>query len=192
MEIYLIRHTSPKIDKGICYGQSDIDVQDTFEEELEAIKKYVPTNTTDFEVYSSPLIRCEKLAQYFSKEITFDEKLMEVNFGDWELQPWNAINEDDLNKWMEDFVTIAPPNGESYVQLNERANNAFDETVNFSEKDKIIVAHGGVIRAIVAKLEQIDLKDSFKIKIPYSHVVKLVKDKNGLQIKEGLVLSECN
>jgi len=192
MEIYLIRHTTPKVEKGICYGQSDIDVQDSFEEESEVIKKQVLINSNDFEVYSSPLIRCKKLAQCFSKEITFDQRLMEVNFGDWELQPWDDINEDDLNTWMADFVTTAPPNGESYVQLSERVNTAFDVIVKDSGKDKIIVAHGGVIRAIVAKIKQIDLKDSFNIKIPYSHVVKLVKDEKGIHIKEGLILSECN
>jgi len=192
MEIYLIRHTTPKIDKGICYGQSDIDVQKSFEDEVDAIKKNIPTSIEDVAVYSSPLIRCKKLAQCFSNEITFDKRLMEVNFGDWELQPWGAINEDELNTWMADFVTIAPPNGESYVQLSERVNTAFDTIINDSENDKIIVAHGGVIRAIVANIKQIDLKDSFNIKIPYSHVVKLIKDDKGVYIKEGLVLSECN
>ena len=192
MEIYLIRHTAPKIDKGICYGQSDIDVQNSFEDEVETIKKNLPETIGSIAVYSSPLVRCKKLAQCFSKEITFDDRLMEVNFGDWELQPWDAINEDDLNTWMGDFVTIAPPNGESYIQLSERVNTAFDAIVNASGKDKIIVAHGGVIRAIVAKIKQIALKDSFNIKIPYSHVVKLVKDETGIHIKEGLILSECN
>ena len=125
-------------------------------------------------------------------EIIFDDRLMEVNFVDWELKPWFAINEDELNTWMGDFVTIAPPNGESYVQLIERVNTAFDAIVKASGKDKIIVAHGGVIRAIVSKIKQIALKDSFNIKIPYSHVVKLVKDDKGIHIKEGLILSECN
>jgi len=192
MEIYLIRHTTPKVEKGICYGQSDIDVQDSFEEELGVIKKSIPLHTDDFEVYSSPLLRCKKLAQCFSEEITFDKRLMEVNFGDWELQPWDAINEDELNTWMADFVAIAPPNGESYVQLSERVNKAFDTIINDSEKDKIIVAHGGVIRALLASLLQIELKNSFNIKVPYSHVVKLVKDENGIHIKEGLIMNECN
>lgn len=192
MEIYLIRHTAPKIDKGICYGQSDIDVQDSFKDELEAIKKNTPTSIDNVAVYSSPLTRCKKLALCFSKEITFDKRLMEVNFGDWELEPWDAINKDELNTWMADFVAIAPPNGESYVQLSERVNTAFDAIVNDSDKDKIIVAHGGVIRALIANIKQIELKDSFNIKIPYSHVVKLVKDEKGIHIKEGLLLSECN
>jgi len=34
MEIYLIRHTTPDVAKGICYGQTDLDVANTFEEEV--------------------------------------------------------------------------------------------------------------------------------------------------------------
>lgn len=192
MEIYLIRHTTPKIEKGICYGQSDIDVEDSFEEELEIIKKNIPLSRNNFEVFSSPLIRCKKLAECFSNKIIFDQRLMEVNFGDWELKSWDTINEDELNTWMGDFVNVAPPNGESYVQLNERVNKALNDIVNQSEKNKIIVAHGGVIRALLAKLQLIDLKDSFNIKIPYGHIVKLTKDDSGIHIKEGLLLSECN
>ena len=39
MEIYLIRHTTPKIEKGICYGQADLNVADSFEEEINVILK---------------------------------------------------------------------------------------------------------------------------------------------------------
>lgn len=192
MEIYLIRHTTPKIEKGICYGQTDIDVEESFEDEVVAIKKNVSANIQDIQVFSSPLMRCKKLAECFSEEIIFDQRLMEVNFGDWELKPWDSINENELNIWMGDFVNVAPPKGESYVQLNERVNKAFDTIINDSEKDKIIIAHGGVIRALIARLLQTNLKDSFSIKIPYGHVVKLVKDDKGIHIKEGLLLSECN
>ena len=62
MEIYLIRHTTPSIKKGICYGQTDVDLNfDTFEFELCEIKKKLPSNIDIF--YCSPLTRCLKLAQ---------------------------------------------------------------------------------------------------------------------------------
>ena len=36
MKIYLIRHTQPDVEKGICYGSSDLDVAATFEAEAAA------------------------------------------------------------------------------------------------------------------------------------------------------------
>ena len=60
MEIYLIRHTTPKIDKGVCYGQSDIELADSFSMEFKEISKSIPK--TFEKVYSSPLKRCTRLA----------------------------------------------------------------------------------------------------------------------------------
>ena len=60
MDIYLIRHTAPLVDKGICYGQTDLDVTDSFEAELEQIRPHIPGDIK--KVYSSPLQRCLKLA----------------------------------------------------------------------------------------------------------------------------------
>ena len=47
MEIYLIRHTTPNIEKGICYGQADLDITETFLEEVEAIKPHLPQKAPD-------------------------------------------------------------------------------------------------------------------------------------------------
>ena len=60
MELILIRHTTPAIEKGICYGQSDLNVADSFEAELELILKEVGQHR---KVYSSPLKRCRILAE---------------------------------------------------------------------------------------------------------------------------------
>ncbi len=37
MEIYLIRHTTPKIAQGICYGQSDLELASNFDDEMASI-----------------------------------------------------------------------------------------------------------------------------------------------------------
>ena len=42
MEIYLIRHTTPAVEAGTCYGQADLDVIETFEQEASIIKQYLP------------------------------------------------------------------------------------------------------------------------------------------------------
>lgn len=84
MEIYLIRHTTPDIEKGICYGQSDIPLKDTFPSEVKNILKSIPKHFD--KVYSSPLQRCTQLANYIDQNNTIDNRLMELNFGSWELK----------------------------------------------------------------------------------------------------------
>lgn len=39
MEIYLIRHTSVDVPAGYAYGQTDVPLKPTFEEEAEEVKK---------------------------------------------------------------------------------------------------------------------------------------------------------
>lgn len=86
MEIYLIRHTTPAVEKGVCYGQSDLDVTDSFIAEAMAIKPHLPEHIE--QVHSSPLQRCSKLAQYLfpMHAHTHHDDLMEINCGHWELK----------------------------------------------------------------------------------------------------------
>jgi len=190
MEIYLVRHTTPLIEKGICYGQLDLDVADTFDAEYAQIKSKLPTNISDFEVLSSPLLRCQKIAAKLNQSYTINKRLQEVNFGKWEGIPWNDINKTELDIWMNDFVNQAPPQGESYTHLSKRATTAFFEICNASPKNKIIIAHAGVIRSIIAKLIDKSLQDSFEIKIPYAHVIQIQLTNNQFNIKDGLIVEK--
>lgn len=182
MEIYIIRHTTPDIEKGICYGQSDLNLDDNYIVEFEAIKSKIPTTGT-LKVISSPLKRCALLAKQFSNDITFDNRLKELNFGDWEMKPWNDIPENEMNPWMTDFVNVNVPNGESYTQLASRVKLCFNDIlVSETNKNLIIVSHAGPIRAFLASLLNVKLKDSFNIKINYGDVFHINKEDETLNL----------
>lgn len=172
MEIYLIRHTTPNIEKDICYGQSDIDVTENFENEAKKIVTQIQFDDLT-KVFSSPLKRCKKLAEKFSKNIQFDERLLEINFGNWELQSWNTIPRSESDPWMNDFVNVTIPNGESYLDLAARADLFFEEIKLLKCEKIIVVTHAGVIRTIMAKLNNIALVKSFDIKVEYGQVFKI-------------------
>lgn len=177
MEIYLIRHTTPNIEKGICYGQLDIDVTSSFENEASKIMTAVSSETGTL-VYSSPLKRCVKLASKFSQNIITDKRLMEINFGDWELKKWDEINRIDLDTWMKDYVNVQIPNGESCMQLFNRNINFFQEITDENHSKIIIVCHAGVIRSILAFVQQISIEESYSIPIEYGQVFKIIKQNN--------------
>ena len=183
MEIYLIRHTTPQIEKGICYGQTDLDVTDTFLQEANSIKKYLPKNLET--IYSSPLQRCSKLAVtlFPEQKITYHQHLKEIDCGIWEMQHWDAIPKQDLDPFMADFVNIPMPQGESYINLFTRVNNCFNH-INSLPKPAAIVTHGGVIRSILSHLTSTPLIDSFNaFKLYYGCVVRLSADGSGFKYK---------
>jgi alpha-ribazole phosphatase len=173
MELYLIRHTTPDIEKGVCYGQSDIGLKNTFNDEAEEIStKHPYLKSLDATIYSSPLSRCTLLAEkLFDAPISIDHRLKELDFGDWELIQWNDIRKDELTPWMYDFVNTKAKNGESYIDLNNRVLEFIKEID--TDKNVVLVAHAGVIRTLLSYINNVALKDSFEFKIGYGQVLKL-------------------
>lgn len=176
MEIYLVRHTETICKKGVCYGQSDVGLAEPLESIFEAIVLQLPPEAT---LFSSPLKRCMILAEYIQdniKTISFEkeERLMEMNFGDWEMKNWNDIPPEQLDPWMEDFVNICVLNGESFVALHERVGDFFSKISKEKTDPIIIVAHAGVIRSILCHHTSLPLKDAFNNKVDFGQVIKIV------------------
>ena len=180
MEIYLIRHTAPLIEKGICYGQSDISVTESFHEYANKLMQYL--SETKDAIYSSPLSRCLKMAKHFNpdKEILIDDRLLEMNFGNWEMKNWDEIDQQELNIWMQDFVKEKVPGGENFIALNNRVNHFIDELLQSSFDRVTVFTHAGVIRCFIARVLEISLKNVFRITVDYSSITKihLHSDKN--------------
>lgn len=171
MEIYLIRHTTPELTQGLIYGQMEVELAATFEEEVATILTKLP-NDLDA-VYSSPSTRCMKLADRLGQNIHMDFRLMELNFGEWEGMTWDTVNQDELNKWMDDFVHEAVPGGESMLQMNERVMNFWQELTARPAKKVALVTHGGVIRLLLAHVGKMELSSIFNIKVEYGEVIEL-------------------
>nr|WP_305069591.1 histidine phosphatase family protein [Flavobacterium covae] len=120
------------------------------------------------------------MAEYcFSKqEITVDNRLKEMNFGKWELQKWDAIPEEELNPWMEDFVNISVPMGESFQVLYERVVEFWEIIQKMAlEKPLVIFTHAGVIRSLICYLEKQPLKDAFNYKVDFGEVKRFQLNK---------------
>lgn len=174
MKITLIRHTSLQIAAGICYGQSDIDVGASFWDEANQLKTKLENMQFDA-VFCSPLQRCVKLADALNMgEVTEDARLMELNFGDWETQAWDDIPRDVFDVWAQNYAELAPPNGESFGQLQQRALHFLEELKQqHAGKHVLIVSHGGLIRALLAHVLNMELKGLFRFTIDYASMTEL-------------------
>lgn len=169
MEVYVIRHTPVATGKDTCYGQTDVPLADTFSEDAEHFKKKLPT---DFDaVYCSPLQRCKDLVTTLNfNNISFDNALMEMNFGDWENKKWNDIDQDELNIWMTDFVKVKTPGGENLIELFDRVKSFVDNLKLQPFKKVLLITHAGVIRCIWAYLLEIPLQNIFKIPVGHNEI----------------------
>lgn len=181
MELYLIRHTRPLVEKGVCYGQADLELAPSFEAEARKIKNAIPP-VVNF-VYSSPLQRCSRLASFLFPDhsIRHDERLMEINCGAWELRKWDEIDRGETDLWMSDLIHTRIPGGETYYELAYRVNQAFEE-ISRHQEPVVIVAHGGVLRSILAHITRTELIHSFEtFRFHYGSVIRLYRDANQIQ-----------
>lgn len=165
MELILIRHTKVKIEPGTCYGQSDLAVAESFEVEKNNILKNLDSANT--KIITSPLKRCTILANCISKEYTTDKRIMELNFGNWELQKWDEIKDPELDIWMNDYINYCCPKGESLLDMKSRVSNFLDDLKKQNHKKLIIVTHAGVIRLFHHLINEVSLDKIFNIKVDF-------------------------
>ena len=173
MDIYLVRHTKTDTEKGLCYGQSDVPLADSFGDEALQLQQKLPELHEDCKVFSSPLSRCLQLAERFSETVTTDARLLEIHFGDWENSHFDAIEADSLRHWTENFVHAAPPNGESFTDLCRRAGRFWQDLLSTETEQVLIITHAGVIRALLAHILELPPANAFQLRVDFGSVHKL-------------------
>ena len=150
LTLWLVRHTPVLAAPGLCYGASDLptDAQAT----QAAARALLPQLPAGVVVRSSPLQRCERLAQAaraLQPDLTYkiDPRLREMDFGAWEAQPWDAVPRAAFDAWTADFAHARPGgHGESVAEVMARVGAAWDEARQ-SGGDTLWVTHAGVMRA---------------------------------------------
>ena len=159
MALIFVRHTTPRVAPGTCYGRSDLALADSFGAEAEAVAAALARLNPEGPILSSPLSRCLRLAERlgpFAPHGAF----VEMDFGAWEGQPWDAIPRAELDEWAADFLGARPHGGESVAQLRDRVAAGLEGLPAGS----VIVTHAGVIKAAAAILnhpEGWDIKPAF-------------------------------
>ena len=174
----LIRHTTPRIGPGICYGQLDMEVADSFAVEAAAVTNWLhPVEL----VITSPLLRTRRLAEHLVEhlatqhrcELRSNARLMEMNFGDWEGRAWGDIARSEIDAWSADILHYTPPNGESAQQMMQRVQSMMQDLAQLPQQHIALVAHGGSIRAVLAQLARIPLSHTLNWQIDYGAVINI-------------------
>ncbi len=170
--LYLIRHTKPDIAPGICYGQLDIDVAGSFEEEANVILHCLPPLEL---VIASPLLRAKRLGEHLAQaqhcELSSDARLMEKHFGAWEGKEWDDIARSEIDAWAADVMDYAPPAGESARQVMQRVQTFIRDLAQLPRQNIAVVAHGGSIRAMLALIAEIPLTNTLNWQLEYGTVI---------------------
>jgi len=180
MEVFLVRHLEiPSYEKGVCVGQSDVSLTETGLAKLAPLAESLAEIEPDV-IITSDLTRCKKLAatlaERLDSQVEVNPEWREINFGKWENREWEELRENDpenVKKWIDDYVHVVPPEGESFFQLFERVGNQLMDLTHREKKRIMIVTHSGAIRAALCFALGVPLERSFSLEIGYGAIVGL-------------------
>jgi alpha-ribazole phosphatase len=170
VQLYLIRHPTPRVAAGICYGRTDLELA---EDVAAAAARIGPQLPLRLPVFTSPLQRCRQLADALHPAPRSDPRLQEMNFGAWEMRPWNQIQREALDGWAADPLGYAPPDGESVAQLQARVQNFVMELKDEGLERAVLVTHAGVLKVLVGDSQRLPAKEWMALKFDYESVIEV-------------------
>jgi alpha-ribazole phosphatase len=183
VKLVLIRHPEPEIATGICYGKTDLLLREPATLSAQEIDERLSQQTALVQAPShmacSPLRRCAELgvalaARQPNIALTFDARLQELDFGNWEMQPWDSIGKDQMDAWIASGFD-AIHGGESLQALDARvASWLHDAQSTYAANQTLwVVTHAGVIRSILRQKNICSQAESLKYPIAYGHFIQI-------------------
>lgn len=174
MKLVLVRHTAVDVPPGVCYGQTDVGLKSTFPQEAEAVRSRLRGRRFDA-VFTSPLSRCVRLARACGYTgATPDPRLMEMNFGQWEMRRWDEITDPRLAEWYERWETVTPTSGESFTDQRRRVDSFLSSLrATPGLNSALAFTHGGVMMQIMLLLRLCDRDTIFQRQPPYGHLLEV-------------------
>ncbi len=125
--VHLLRHGQVEGHEAKRYnGQGDAPLTNLGRQQSAAFAgrfQHIPLTA----IYSSDLHRCrvaaDQIALLQAVEPHYSDQLRELDVGEWEGRPWEQLQRHYPELWqarLEDIVHVAPPAGESVLQMARR------------------------------------------------------------------------
>jgi len=159
--VHLLRHGEvAELTQRVVRGQMDVALSTRGIEQGEALARWVVAHEPRPDVvWSSDLVRCRVLAEQIAKShgvpLRIDARLREQSMGTWEGRSWAEITAAEptaVTAYWDDYHTARPTRGESFADLERRANAWWDEATTAHRGQRIhVVTHIGVIRAFLCR-----------------------------------------
>ncbi len=132
-------------------------------------------------IITSPLQRCQAFARALGErhgiDVTVEPRFKEVGFGSWEGQSHDAIKIGRANEYqafLQDPVNCRPHGAEPLDDFIQRIGLAYQETIErYRGSHFLIVAHAGVMRALIAKTVQAPPMGLYRIKISNGGITRI-------------------
>ena len=181
-KLILIRHGQTEMNaQNLYFGKLNPPLNDLGIEQASMVKEKLSNIVYDC-IYSSPLERARETAEicnYLNKEIIYDNRLEEINFGAFEGLTFKEISKkfpNEVKEMERNWKTFNYITGESPKEMFERAVS-FLETLDYT-KDNLVISHWGIINCIISYFVSGTLDSYWKFKVDNCSVVIFEGDFN--------------
>ncbi|PTN12720.1 histidine phosphatase family protein [Nitrosomonas aestuarii] len=138
-------------------------------------------------IITSPLERCQSFAMALGKKhnitVSVEHRFKEVGFGVWEGLSHDEIKTgraQEYRSFLQDPVSHRPQGAEALNSFIQRVASAYDETVtHYQGQHCLIVAHAGVIRAIIANIVHAAPVGLYRIKVSNGGITRIRHTETG-------------
>ena len=162
-------------------GQKDVPLNDLGREQARALAEHAAREQPPIAaLYTSPLVRARETAEIVGERIGLaprdDERLKEVDVGDWQDRLKDDVERDDPELWAafrragDDFRF---PGGESFAEQQERVVAALVDVTQRGELPALLVCHRGVVRCALAHTHRRGLETYHEWKVPNAELIRL-------------------
>jgi alpha-ribazole phosphatase/probable phosphoglycerate mutase len=174
--VWLIRHAEPDASvRGRCYGSLDTGLSPAGREQAARLAERLSAEPFAA-LCSSPRRRAietaEAIAAPHGLNVAILPDFRELDFGDFEGRTYDdiaATHPDVYRQWMETPTAVQFPNGESFTQMRARVLTAYRALLAQHDGQTIgIVAHGGVVRIVLADALGVPDENIFRIAQRYA------------------------
>ncbi|MGR3907873.1 alpha-ribazole phosphatase [Burkholderia sp. SR8] len=181
MDLVLIRHPAVDVERGICYGRSDVPLvapADTGAQHVRERLAMLGAPPPEL-IWTSPLARCAsvaaRLAHALDVPLRQHADWQEMDFGTWELQRWDDIDRTALDAWAADLMHACAHGGESVARFAARVAR-IAAAVAHTGTPQWALTHAGVIRAFASHALRVPLDTLLSRPVPTGGVVWLRMD----------------
>jgi len=176
--IDLIRHGEPVRGQRLRGTQDDPLSELGWQQMREAVADHKPWQS----IVASPLSRCryfaEELAHRHELELTINAAFREIAFGDWEGKTTKELMEQEpeaIKNYWKFPDTHTPPGGERLSDFIDRVHGGWEALIDQSRgQHRLLVCHGGVIRAILVHVLGMPKERLWNIDVPYANISRVV------------------
>ena len=137
------------------------------------------------QIVSSPLQRCHAFATALGERIGApvhrESRFAEVGFGDWEGKSRTELEQLDpgqVSRFYQDPINNRPPGAEPLEDFVERVSGGFTKLLSdYSGQSVLVVAHAGVIRAILSRVLMMPPAAMYRIHVANAGMTRLMSDR---------------